>query len=172
QVFLAGLKAALEADSTFAGGRYIVPPARGLRAFARVYAGWAYSQAFFRRGAWRELGHASCAALLADWEREHLAWDANDLLAMLWSWQHADIARAGGFATLAAALAAIPARVIAMPCATDLYFPPADNALEVAALPAGELRVIDSDWGHVAGGPDREPRATARIEQAIRDLLD
>lgn len=25
------------------------------------------------------------------WEDDHVAWDAYDLLAMLWTWQHADI---------------------------------------------------------------------------------
>ena len=36
------------ADEAFAGGDYAAPPEAGLRAFGRVYAGWAYSQAFYR----------------------------------------------------------------------------------------------------------------------------
>ena len=43
KVFLEGVKAALTADNTFAGGDYTAPPEAGLRAFGRVYAGWAYS---------------------------------------------------------------------------------------------------------------------------------
>ncbi len=47
-----------------------------------------------------------------------------------------------------------------MPASTDLYFPPEDNAIEAAAMPNAELRVIDT-WGHFAGGPARA-RTTSR----------
>ena len=63
-VFLEGVKAALLADPAFAQGRYREPPVRGLRAFGRVYAGWAYSQAFFRDREYEALGYASPEALL------------------------------------------------------------------------------------------------------------
>lgn len=172
-VFLEGVKAALLADPEFQGGRYDRPPQRGLAAFGRVYAGWAYSQAFFRRGLYRELGYDSPAALLDAWAKDHQTWDANDLLSMLWSWQRADISdnpTYGG--DLARALASIEARAIVMPSSTDLYFPPEDSALEVAGLRRGELRVLTSDWGHVAGGPDRNRRDTAFVERAILELLD
>jgi homoserine O-acetyltransferase len=86
-LFLDGVKAALEADGNFNGGDYTAPPAAGLKAFARVYAGWGFSQAFFREGLYREQGYDTVDALLADWEVEYLEWDANDLLHMLWSWQ-------------------------------------------------------------------------------------
>src|SRR6478752_638509 len=92
-VFLEGVKAALEADANAAA------PSRGLAAFGRVYAGWAYSQAFFRERLYEQLGHASPQALLGAWAREHQTYDANDLLCVLSSWQRADIsdnARYGG----------------------------------------------------------------------------
>ena len=76
QVFLEGVKAALVADAAFAGGDYPAPPEAGLRAFGRVYAGWAYSQAFYRERLHRELGFETWEELLADWERDHLEWDA------------------------------------------------------------------------------------------------
>lgn len=171
-VFLEGVKAALLADPVFQQGRYTQPPLAGLAAFGRVYAGWAYSQAFFREGLYRELGHASPAALLDAWALDHQAWDANDLLCMLSSWQRANIAdhpRFGG--DFQRALAAITARTIVMPASTDSYFHPDDSRIEVAGLQHGELRVIESKWGHVAGGPDRNVADTAVVEQAIRDLL-
>jgi homoserine O-acetyltransferase len=171
-VFLAGVKAALLADPAFAAGHYREPPARGLGAFGRVYAGWAYSQAFFRDREYHALGYASPEALLEAWAIEHQAHDANDLLCLLSSWQNADISDnrqyAGDFAR---ALGAITARVILMPVDQDLYFHPDDNRLEMASLTRAELRVIESSWGHVAGGPDRNPRASALIDAAIRDLL-
>jgi homoserine O-acetyltransferase/O-succinyltransferase len=172
RVFLEGVKAALLADPDFAGGHYAAAPRRGLAAFGRVYAGWAYSPAFFREGLYRELGHASPEALLSAWADEHAACDANDLLAMLHTWQRADIsANATYEGDFERALAAIEARAIVMPVSTDLYFPPEDSQREVSRMRRAELRVIDSPWGHVAAGPDRNPAATALIEAAIRDLL-
>ena len=172
RVFLEGVKAALLADADFQDGHYTAPPRRGLEAFGRVYAGWAHSQAFFRDGLYRELGHASPEALLDAWADEHAAWDANDLLAMLHTWQRADISANGTYqGDFTRALAAIEARAIVMPVSTDLYFPPEDSQREVAHLRRAELRVIESPWGHVAAGPDRNAAATAAIEAAIRDLL-
>ena len=171
-VFLEGVKAALLADPEFRNGRYERPPERGLDAFGRVYAGWAYSQTFFRRGLYRALGHASPEALLDAWAADHRAYDANDLLAMLWSWQRADISNSPPYGgDLGLALRAIEARAIVMPSSTDLYFPPEDSALEVAHLRRGELRILQSDWGHVAGGPGRHPPDTAFVESAIAELL-
>ena len=79
------------ADAAFAGGDYTSPPEAGLKAFGRVYAGWAYSQTFYRERLHREIGFETWEELLLDWERDHLAWDANDLLAKLRTWQHGDI---------------------------------------------------------------------------------
>ena len=89
--FLDGPKAALQADAAWNEGNYIAPPEKGLRAFGRVYAAWAYSQAFFRDGLYRSLGFATLEDLMRDWEEDHLKWDANDLIAKIWTWQHGDI---------------------------------------------------------------------------------
>jgi homoserine O-acetyltransferase len=51
-----------------------------------------------------------------------------------------------------------------------LYFSVADNAAEVAMMPNAELRIIDSIWGHYAGG-GRVAEDTAVIDAALRDLL-
>ena len=172
RVFLEGVKATLTADADFADGNYTTPPLRGLGAFGRVYAGWAYSQAFFRERLYERLGHASPEALLAAWEREHRDYDANDLLCVLGTWQHASIADNPRFnGDFEAALGAIQARAIIMPSSTDLYFPAEDSRLEALLLPRAELRVLESKFGHIAGGPDRVAEDTAFVEAAIRDLL-
>ena len=97
--------------------------------------------------------------------------DANDLLAMLWTWQHADISAneiyKGDFA---AALGAIKARAIVMPGDTDLYFRVRDNELEVEQMPHAELRPIPSIWGHVAG-LGVNPPDNAFIDAALKELL-
>ena len=90
-VFLEGVKAALTADGTYANGNYSKPPVRGLMAFGRVYAGWAFSQTFYREQMYRLKGFDSAEALLQDWEEDHLNWDANDLLCKLKTWQRGDI---------------------------------------------------------------------------------
>ncbi len=171
-VFLAGLRATLAADGSFNGGRYSEPPKAGLKAFGRVYAGWAYSQRFYKEGRYRDLGFASVEALLTWWENDHLGWDANDLLAKIATWETADVAASAPFnGDLAAALGAIRAKTIVMPGDRDLYFTLDDNAEEAALIPGAELRPLVSVYGHCAGAPGRFPAEMAFIESAIRDLL-
>jgi homoserine O-acetyltransferase len=57
-----------------------------------------------------------------------------------------------------------------MPGRTDLYFPVADSEIEVSLLRNGRLAVIDSIWGHYAGGP-RPPDDVAFVDAQLRDLL-
>lgn len=173
RVFLEGVKAALLADAEFADGRYTRPPERGLRAFGRVYAGWAFSQTFFREGLFRQLGFDTYEELLLDWEEDHLNWDANDLLAMLHTWQCGDISandRYGG--DFERALGAITARLITIPCSDDLYFPPEDNALEVRHIRAGEMRVHHSPWGHCSASPGNDAGFQRLLDQCINVVLE
>ena len=168
-VFLEGVKAALQADGAWNGGDYDRPPERGLRAFGRVYAGWAFSQTFYRDGLYRKLGFETVEDLLMDWEEEHLDWDAGDLLAKLWTWQNGDISanpRYGG--NFEAALAAIKARAILIPCTDDLYFPPEDNAIEVRYMANADLRPYSSPWGHCVASPGND----AGFEQFLDDCID
>ena len=172
-VFLEGVKAALLADAAWAEGDYRLPPERGLRAFGRVYAGWAYSQAFYREGLYKRLGFETIEDLLVDWENDHLRnWDANDLLAKLWAWQQGDISAnplyGGDFQQ---ALGAITAKAILIPCTTDLYFPPEDNEIEARFMPNAELRPFKSLWGHCAATPGNEPAFAAFLDAALNELL-
>lgn len=168
-VFLEGIKAALTADCAWADGEYTSPPVAGLRAFSRVYAGWYASQSFFREGL-HDSGNG-VEGFLRGAERSFGRFDANDLLAMLATWQAADIAahpRFGG--DLAAALGAIRARAVVMPSRTDLYFPPEDNEIEVAQMPNAELRIIPSIRGHLAGGGG-DPEDRAWVSDQLAELL-
>ena len=80
--------------------------------------------------------------------------DANNLLTMLDTWQRADISNHIKFdGDLNSALSAITSKAIVMPGRTDMYFPPEDNETEVIMMPNAELRVIESIYGHGAGGP-------------------
>ncbi len=171
-VFLEGVKAALQADSTYDNGNYSAPPERGLKAFGRVYAGWAYSQTFYREQMYRLLGFDSAEALLQDWERDHLEWDANDLLCMLWTWQQGDISANERYRhDFGASLAAITAKTIVIVCDNDLYFPPEDNQIEIEHISNGELRIYRSPWGHCVASPGNDPEFQKYLDQAIAELL-
>jgi homoserine O-acetyltransferase/O-succinyltransferase len=170
--FLDGPKAALEADCAWNGGDYTAAPEKGLRAFGRVYVAWAYSHDFFAKQLYRQLGFATLEDFVRDWEVDHLNWDANDLLAKIWTWQHGDIsdnAIYGG--DLTRALQSITARAILMPCSTDMYFVPADNAAEVSIMRRAELRVFDSPWGHCVASPGRLPEFERALDEAAAELL-
>ena len=129
-VFLEGVKAALTADAAWNEGWYEKQPNKGLRAAARVYAGWGFSQAFYRaRLDIESLGYSSLEDfLVAFWEGFFMPKDANNLLTMLWTWQNSDISANeiynGDFKK---ALGAIKAKTYVMPGQTDLYFPPEDS---------------------------------------------
>ena len=109
---------------------------------------------------------------MSNWEGNFLKRDANNLLAHIWTWQHGDISANelyGG--DLKAALAAITAKALIMPSATDLYFQVEDNRREVALMPQAELKVIPSDWGHRAGSAAAPPADLQFVEAALKELL-
>ena len=171
-VFLEGLKAALCAgDETLtAGGDRATA---GKRALARVWAGWGLSQAWYRERRYLQDGYANLEEYLqACWDQDFDGWDARDLLSMIETWQVHDVAGAGGGQPeFEAAMAAITASCLIMPASTDLYFPPEDLADEVALLARGRLAVIESVFGHSAGG-GADATDLAFVEREIRALLD
>ena len=138
-VFLEGVTAALRADAAWQDGAYDHPPTRGLRAMGRVWAGWGVSGVLYREHLYLQAGYTSLEDyIVRSWEDSFLQGDANNLLAMAWTWQHADIGATPGFdGHFKRALASITARTLVMPCATDLYFPPEDSAYEVRHSPGG-----------------------------------
>jgi homoserine O-acetyltransferase len=172
-VFLEGVKAALTADPNWQDGWFATQPVRGLRAFSRIYAGWALSQAFYRERTHEKLGYSSLEDFLVHgWEGNFMRRDANNLLAMLWTWQHADISANDAYkGDLKRALGAIRAKALVMPSETDLYFTVEDNRREVAQMPNAELRPIPSIWGHRAGNPTQNPEDQAFLDKALKELL-
>ena len=140
---------------------------------ARVYAGWGPSQAFYRERIYLQLGFSSLEDYLVEaWEGRFLRLDANDILAMIDTWQNGDISDnpiyEGDFNQ---ALGAIKAKAIIMPSETDQYFPAEDSETEVSLMPNADLRTIPSIWGHLAGGPGRNPTDTQFIDTNLKELL-
>ena len=171
-VFLEGLRAALTADAAWMEGDYHDQPPKGMRAFARVYAGWGFSQPFYRQELHRELGFASLPEFLTGfWEQRYLRRDANNLLSMLRTWQLNDLGATPGFGgSLERALGAIKAKATVMASQTDLYFPPEDVELNAAHIRAARFRVIPTVWGHMAGN-GINPSDAQFIESEIKALL-
>ena len=172
-VFLEGVKAALCADPIWNNGDYSTPPTEGLKAFGRVYAGWAFSQSFFREKKYKELGFKNVEELLIDWENDHVNnWDANNLLTKLLTWQKNDISTGPIYNNnFTEALNRIKAKAILMPCSHDLYFPPEDNEFEVKHMQNAELRKFDSIWGHCVANPGNDKNFEVALDNAINDLL-
>ena len=172
-VFLEGVKAALCADPIWNNGDYSTQPTEGLKAFGRVYAGWAFSQSFFREKTYRQLGFKNVEELLIDWENDHVSnWDANNLLTKLLTWQKNDISAGPIYNNnFTEALKRIKAKAILMPCSHDLYFPPQDNEFELKHMKNAELRKFDSVWGHCVANPGNDKNFEVALDNAINDLL-
>jgi len=171
-VFLWGVKAALLADSSYADGDYSEPPAAGLRAAGRVYAGWGLSQAFYRLELYRHLGHDSVDDFLVNfWEAWMLSLDANDMLSQIHTWQAADVAATPGYdGDLGKALGDIRAKAFLCPGEKDLYFPPEDMAREAEQMPNAELRPLPGPWGHQSDA-GLDPGCMDVMRGHVRDLL-
>ncbi|EDO04926.1 hypothetical protein SS1G_07410 [Sclerotinia sclerotiorum 1980 UF-70] len=99
----------------------------GLKAFGRGYAGWGFSQT------------------------------PKTSLTMLhtWSLPATSPTKPPYNGDFSAAMNTIEAKMLVLPCKTDLYFPPEDSQIEVSLMRPGigTLEIIPSIWGHWAGGP-------------------
>lgn len=173
KVFLESMAAILKTDAAYQDGWFASRPDRGLRAFARAYAAWAMSQAFYRRELWSGIGYASREDyLLRCWDALFAHRDPANLLSMLETWRVSDISDNpvyGG--DLDKALGAIKARVVFAPSRTDLYFPTEDNRLDIPKMQRARLAEIDSDWGHRAGHPEPHPPDEAFLRAEVDKLL-
>jgi homoserine O-acetyltransferase/O-succinyltransferase len=176
RVFISGLLRTFEAAPEHLGnGRFSKEPEGTLRAIGHIYAGWAMSQDFYRAGL-----HLSAFGapdletyLKTDWENSFLKRHAANCYAQLVTWLNSDISANPLYGNdLPKALAAIKAKVLVMPCETDLYFRVADNALEIEHLARGELRPIPSIWGHRAGNPVVSSADQVFLREAVRSWLD
>ena len=95
RLFLLSLRQALTNDPAWNGSGFDALPERGLRNFALIYASWAASQSFYRRGAHRQLGYADVDSYVEQaWLPAYRRHDPRDLIAMLDVWLANDVAAA------------------------------------------------------------------------------
>jgi homoserine O-acetyltransferase len=152
-VRLEGQIAALTADPTFNNGDYTAEPAKGLEAFGMVWAGWLYSQEWWRKELWRTASPAGTTFEQYMFSfRKRFNADANNYILQARTWESNNVGNTGAFGgDVEKALASIKVPVLYMPSATDLYFPLEDAQYEAKFIPQVQLVPIPSLWGHPAG---------------------
>lgn len=173
RIFLESLRSALTADPAWNGQTFTALPERGLQTFARIYASWAASQAFYRDRIYTQLGYDTLTDYLyRGWEANYRQRDPRNLMAMIDTWLRCDLSDNPRYqGNYAQALASIRAKTLVMPSTTDLYFTPEDCAAEARAIPQAHYRPIPSLWGHRAGNPAQNPEDAAFIRQAVQEWL-
>lgn len=152
-VVLDGMKAALLAAVHFDSSKLHQLTSADMRAVGRVYAGWGVSQAFYREGLYREMGFESLVDFMTGvWEDSFMKMDPHNVLAMLWTGQHADISANPSYnGDFDKALRSIQALACIMPGSTDLFCSADDNEYEAKLMPNAAFHPIESIWGHFAG---------------------
>ena len=138
QVFLESVKSALLAGrgSSSAGICEAAPPTArswtssqretGLKALGRVYAGWGFSQAFYRARLFETaLGFKDLEDFMVNfWEAWALSKDPENMLCMLHTWQSGDCSAQEPYGgDFGKAMKSIKAKALVLPGLTDLYFP-------------------------------------------------
>ncbi|MEY2857506.1 MAG: homoserine O-acetyltransferase [Cyanobacteriota bacterium] len=173
QIFLQSLRTALTADPAWNGTKFDGIPERGFKTFARIYASWAASQAYYRQGLYYQLGYESLEDyLVRGWEVNYRQRDPHNLLAMIDTWLHCDVGNNPTYqGDYQQALKSIIAKTLVMPSATDLYFTPEDCQAEADLIPHAEYLPIPSIWGHRAGNPYQNPEDEMFIKDAVIELL-
>jgi homoserine O-acetyltransferase len=152
-VRLEGQIAALTADAAFENGDYKTPPVKGLEAFGMVWAGWLYSQEWWRKELWKAAAQPGTTfEQVMEQRRRSFRADANDYILQARTWQRHDVGKTKGFeGDVEKALGSIQAPFLYMPSETDLYFPIGDAKYEKAFMRTVTFMPIPSLWGHTAG---------------------
>jgi homoserine O-acetyltransferase len=170
-VRLEGAISALAADAAFNDGRYVSPPLKGLTAWSRHWAGWVWSQEWWRRELfkpqWSTVDEVLASRLARDAVR-----DPNNLVSQARTWQRHNVGESPGFnGDHERALASIKVPVLYMPSETDLYFPVGDATYESRFIKSVSLTPIPSLWGHSAGSGG-SPADNDFIGQQIMRFLE
>jgi homoserine O-acetyltransferase len=173
-VRLEGQIAALTADPTFNNGDFTSPPKKGLEAFGMVWAGWLYSQEWWRRELWKASAPpgTTLEQYLQRFRTNFIPGaDANDLILQARTWEKHDVGQTPGFnGDVEKALRSIKVPFLYMPSETDLYFPVGDARYEQQFIPHVTFAPIPSIWGHPAGA-GANPEDKAFLNSRISEFL-
>lgn len=97
-----------------------------MKAFGRGYAGWGFSQAFYRQKLHEKYYGAKNLEdfLVKFWEGWACSKDPENMLVMLHTWQSGDVSKQKPYdGDFEKAMASIKAKTLVLPSKTDLYFP-------------------------------------------------
>ena len=171
-VRLEGQISALTADAAFENGDYKSPPAKGLSAFGMVWAGWLYSQEWWRRELWKSNPNVTFEQVVQRFRTNFVPGaDANDLILQMRTWEQHDVGKTPGFdGDIERALRSIRPQVLYMPSETDMYFPISDARYEMQFIPHVTFMPIPSLWGHTAGAASN-PADAKFLNDAIAKFL-
>ncbi|KAK5110447.1 hypothetical protein LTR62_005798 [Meristemomyces frigidus] len=191
QVFLEGVKVAVLGGKGTSSGGVVKGEATkgeyrgwseeersvGLKALGRVYAGWGFSQAFYREKLYESaLGFKDLEDFMVNfWEAWGLSKDPENMLVMLHTWQAADCSAQEPYnGDFEAAMKGIKAKALVLPSQTDLYFPPEDSENEVHHMRpgVGVCIAFPSIWGHWAGGPGQSTEDVKWLDSKLRWFID
>lgn len=151
-IYTETLNEALTSDPAFEGGWYenSADVRAGLARHARIWSVMGFSTEFWKQEQWRPLGFVSADDFQIGFVDAYFGvMDPNDLLCMAWKWQRGDVSRHTN-GDLSEALGRVQAKMFVMPISEDMFFPPRDCEAEQKLVSGSELRVIESDGGHLA----------------------
>ena len=169
-VRLEGAKSAIMADAAWQNGEYTEVPEKGIRTLGSHWAAWGYSQEWWRRETYLNMG-LTLDEMIQRREQGFLGSDANDLLSQAVTWQNHNIADTSGQdGDFENALRSISTRVLLMPASTDLYFRVTDLRNESRFIRDVLLAPIETIWGH-AGAAGADPVANRFIDSTITTFL-
>jgi homoserine O-acetyltransferase len=126
---------------------------KGLEAFGMVWAGWLYSQEWWRRELWKASSPPGTTfEQVSSRFKKRFNADANNYILQARTWEKHDVGTTPGFnGDVEKALGSIKVPFLYMPSESDLYFPVGDARYEAPFMHTVTLMPIPSLWGHTAG---------------------
>ena len=166
--------AAITTDPGFKGGDYTEPPKAGIEQFALIWAGWLFSQEWWRLERWHAMStpETTFDQFVTNLKTTFIPGaDANDLILQARTWREHDVGGTPGFGgSLEQALRSIKVPFLYLPSATDLYFPVSDARYEAKLMRTVSLVPIPSIWGHPAGA-GLDPKDRLFLNTRIKAFL-
>jgi homoserine O-acetyltransferase len=143
-----------------------------LSVMASIGATMAMSQDWYREGLHLTDEVKGVTDVIGNIKNLFQPWVPANLYAQTLTWMSADVSKNANFnGDLESALRAIDIPFLMLPCETDMYFRVEDNEAELPFIPLGQLTMIRSKSGHMAGLPGFSPEDDAFIDRQLIDFL-
>jgi homoserine O-acetyltransferase len=171
-LFIETLMYSLTGDPAWNDGNYVESGAvhRGLCHHADLWSVMGYSTKFFEQEMYRNIGFSTLEDFRSGFMQNYfLPMDPNNLLCMARKWQQGDVSNLTN-GDLASALGRIRAKVFVICIDEDRVCPPSDCEVDQKLTPDSELKVVQSQAGHLAlFGLD--PACLEQVDNYLGELL-